>query len=224
MKKSILIFTLLFLSFFFIQENNIFAKVSKFNIEQTNNSISINNDANGQNVLLPMSGYYSIGADSSNDFSSFTSAVLSLDTNGISGPVTFYVMPGNYSEQITIPSISGASSTNTITFQSYTQDSSSVLIKYSPIGINDNWVVKLNGDYINFKDISMQNTATNAYNNVVVISYNANFNKIQNCRIIGFYGASYQNANLISISGNNNSITNNLLLNGGNGIYFNSGS
>ncbi len=225
MKKSILIFTLLFLSLFFILKNNIFAEVSKFNSKQANNSISTNNDANGQNVLLPMSGNYSIGADSTNDFSSFTSAVLSLVTNGISGPITFFVMPGNYSEQITIPAISGASSTNTITFQSYTQDSSSVVMKYSPIGNNDNWVVKLNGAYfINFKNVSLQNTAINGCSNVVIISNNASFNKIQNCRIIGFYGASYQNANLISISGNNNSITNNLLLNGGNGIYFISGS
>ncbi len=109
MKK--IIFTLLFLSLFFLFENNIFGEVSKFNTEQVNSSIPTNYNVDKQNALLPLSGSFSIGADSSCDYSSFTSAVLALDSNGINGPVMFLVKPGNYSEQITIPPITAYAST-----------------------------------------------------------------------------------------------------------------
>ncbi len=51
------------------------------------------------------------------DYSSFTAAVTALTTNGVSGPVVFNVQSGSYSEQISIPAITGASTTNTITFK-----------------------------------------------------------------------------------------------------------
>ena len=63
-----------------------------------------------------LSGSYTIGSGGS--YSTFTAAVADLTSNGVSGPVTFNVISGTYTEQISIGSISGASSTNTITFQS----------------------------------------------------------------------------------------------------------
>src|ERR1017187_5987314 len=63
-----------------------------------------------------LTGTYTIGATNSN-YTSFTAAAKGLTTNGVSGPVTFNVAPGNYNESITMPAISGASAINTITFK-----------------------------------------------------------------------------------------------------------
>src|SRR5690606_19660267 len=62
----------------------------------------------------PLSGTYSIGA--SGTYSTFTQAVNDLKANGVNGPVLFQVAPGTYPERLTITSIVGASSTNTIRF------------------------------------------------------------------------------------------------------------
>src|SRR6185437_14374496 len=62
-----------------------------------------------------LSGTYTICA-SGCDYSTFSDAVNDLNNNGVSGPVTFNADTGSYNESIYIYSISGASSTNTITF------------------------------------------------------------------------------------------------------------
>ena len=67
-----------------------------------------------------LSGVYSIDsalATSGSNYQTFTAAVSALNSSGVSGPVTFNVKKGTYSEQISFTSISGASATNTITFK-----------------------------------------------------------------------------------------------------------
>jgi len=63
-----------------------------------------------------LSGTYTIGSASGSNYPTFAKAVNDLVANGVSGPVTFNVAAGNYNETIRIPFITGASSTNTITF------------------------------------------------------------------------------------------------------------
>jgi len=103
-----------------------------------------------------LNGVYTIGGASA-DYPDFSAAALALNQCGISGPVIFNVASGTYIEQIELFNISGSSATNTVTFQSATNDSSDVVWSYDAQGSTDNWVVKLNGtSNIVFKDITIQ--------------------------------------------------------------------
>ena len=64
----------------------------------------------------PLAGNYTIGA--SGNYPTFTDAVNALLACGISAPVVFDVLTGSgpYNEQVAITPITGASATNTITF------------------------------------------------------------------------------------------------------------
>ena len=103
-----------------------------------------------------LSGTYTIGG-SNPDYATFAEAALALNQCGINGPVTFNVAAGTYSDQITLSDISGASATNTITFQSATSDSSDVTLQYAAANAGENHVVKLEGtSYITFKDMTFK--------------------------------------------------------------------
>lgn len=69
----------------------------------------------------PLNGSYTINSalvTGGTNFQSFNDAAISLDTNGVSGPVVFNVVPGSgpYLEQVTLDTIVGVSPTNTVTF------------------------------------------------------------------------------------------------------------
>jgi hypothetical protein len=132
-----------------------------------------------------LSGAYTIGA--SGNYTSFSAAVSALTTSGVSGPVTFNVASGTYTEQVTIGSITGASATNTITFQSATGDSSDVVLEYpSSTTSTNNYTLALNGaDYITFKSMTIARTGSNSYSIVVDLSSGANHNKFLNNMIVG---------------------------------------
>lgn len=70
-------------------------------------------------IPAQMSGTYFINpAGGATTFHTFSEAVSALFVNGVSGPVQIMVFPGTYTESVLIPPISGASASNTITFQS----------------------------------------------------------------------------------------------------------
>ena len=73
-----------------------------------------------QILAQPLSGSYTIGGISP-DYTTVVTAVAALETNGVSGAVTFNVRSGTYASQsFTITEIAGQSATNNITFQSET--------------------------------------------------------------------------------------------------------
>jgi hypothetical protein len=88
-----------------------------------------------------LSGTYTINpsaAASTSNYKTFASAVSDMVSGtradggtangaGVSGAVTFNVSNGTYTEQITIPAITGASATNRITLLSASGDSSTIL-------------------------------------------------------------------------------------------------
>ena len=65
--------------------------------------------------LAQLSGSYTIG--SGGTYSTFAAAAADLNSQGVSGAVTFNVISGTYTEQFAIGNISGSSINNTITFQ-----------------------------------------------------------------------------------------------------------
>ena len=98
-------------------------------------------------LFAQLSGSYTIDPSGSgtNNYTSFTSAISALSTSGVSGAVTFNVKQGTYTEQVTIPAVTGASATNKITFQADPTNTSAATVTYSPTGTSDNWTVRLNG-------------------------------------------------------------------------------
>ena len=138
-----------------------------------------------------LNGTYTIGGTSP-DYATFTSAVTALRNYGICGPVVFNVRDGSYTEQIRIGAITGASSSNTITFQSQSLDSSKVILTAaSSSSSTTNYTLQLDSaTYITFKKMTIQRTGSNTYANVVYLTNNASYNNFQNNRLRGQYAVS----------------------------------
>ncbi len=109
-----------------------------------------------KNVLAqPLSGSYTIGGSSAN-FDSLSQAVNALVNNGISGAVIFNIRPGIYEEQVIIPEITGASSSNTITFQSETGVAEDVIWQFeNPDWINFDYVLRIDAaDHLRLRNLT----------------------------------------------------------------------
>jgi hypothetical protein len=186
-------------------------------------------------AFAQLSGTYTIGP--SGNYSTISAAVTDLATNGVSGPVTFKVASGTFNEAISIPSVNGTSSTNTISFtgagrgKTFLQNGSNVL--------------NFNGcSWISFNGFSVSNTSTSyalyAYNSTscsvlncdlkasasccsycVYVINNTNWNMVNNHIAGGYYG-------IYNFSGNSNyygnSYTNNRIVGFGYYAMLNYGS
>ena len=114
-------------------------------------------------MFAQLSGSYTIDPNGTgtNNYTSFTSAISALSTSGVSGPVTFNVKQGTYTEQVTIPNITGASASNRVTFQADPTNTAAATVTYSPIGSSDNWTIRLNGSgYITIKGLTITSGGT----------------------------------------------------------------
>lgn len=138
-----------------------------------------------------LSGNYTINAAaaaSATNYQNFTSAVgdmvSGVRTDGgaangpaINGAVTFTVSAGTYSEQISIPQITGSSATNTITFDGV--DPATRTITRTSTSSGD-YTIRLNGgDYVRFYNLGIENLGT-TYGFPVQLLNNSN-----NCEVIG---------------------------------------
>jgi gliding motility-associated-like protein len=160
---------------------------------------------------------------SATNFQSFTTAVAALEC-GITGPVTFMVAPGTYTEQIRMKRISGAAENSRVTFQSADGNQASVTLTFGSKDEVKNYVLKLDSaSYITYKDmtitakdsvygrvIELANTAS--YDSLVNLVINAPVNDTIATSVVGIY------AN--SLKGGNHVIKGNTIRNGSNGIYF----
>lgn len=141
--------------------------------------------AHGQCAL---SGTYTINsaaATGGGNYQTFTAAVNALSSCGVSGPVIFNVVPGSgpYSEQISIPAITNASATNTITFNGNGETMSRSTTS------SKRYIIRLYGaDYITIKDLNI--IPTGSYRFGVQFYNNADNNTISGCNIDVDYNAS----------------------------------
>lgn len=190
------------------------------------------NDTVTLTVCSGLSGAYTInpaGSGGSN-FTSFTAAVTALNC-GITGPITFNVAPGTYTEQIVIPPVAGASATNKVTFQSATGNAADVALQFNSSASN-NYVVRLNGaDYVTLNKLSLISLNT-TYARVVELrsvgADHATNNSITNCNIMlsTYVGTTSNNAALLVSDQNsynpiNTMIRGNTFNNGAYAIYIN---
>gem|GEM_PF-2115762 len=189
---------------------------------------------NGQ----PLNGIYTIGGSSPN-YATLTAAVTALNTNGVSGPVTFNIRPGTYTEKIKISLFTGTSSINTVTFQSETSIPGDVIIKHTHLSQNttDNYTIYLDGARnIRFLNLTIKAMpqypgSTNAYTRVFYITKNSKNITINNNTIESWFissvGSNYNSAIYVgddnSTYKNNDSIfiINNRITGAGYGIYMN---
>ncbi|RYE24697.1 MAG: right-handed parallel beta-helix repeat-containing protein, partial [Sphingobacteriales bacterium] len=177
----------------------------------------------------PLSGVYTVGGVTPS-YPTLTDAVNDLLANGVSGPVTFNLRNGTYSgAQYSIGTITGASATNRVTFQSETGLPANVTVSYPANGSGDNYVFQLDGaSFVTLKDLTLTNTATADYACAIQLVDNASDNLITNCEInTAVTGASSTDAALIyadAFTGSNNTFVNNVFTAGAYAIYLNGNS
>lgn len=125
------------------------------------------------NSLLPTGGA---------NYNSFNDAIAAMNC-GIFGPVIFNVDPlsGPYTEQVIITPVTGASATNTITF-----NGNGRVLQFTSTNTNQRAVIKLDGaDHITFDSLTINatGTATTEYGFAVQLLNNADSNTFRKCAI-----------------------------------------
>jgi len=150
---------------------------------------------------VPLSGTYTIG--SAADYTTIASAVSALHTNGINGPVTFNFLSGTYTEYVTLNEITGASATNTITFQAGDGNASSVIWENTNNNSSYNYVLRLNGtDHVTLKHITFKNLNYNYGRKLDLVGITDSIS-VDSCSFLGKESAGSSN-NHSSISGTSN--------------------
>ncbi len=171
-------------------------------------------------VCNALAGTYSVG-DTASNFLTINQAINTIQNCGVSASAVFIIKQGIYNEQLTIGSIPGASSINTITFKSLTGNPDDVVLQYAASGTNDNWTLRLNGaQYVTFKQMTIKAIGL-SYGRAVEFISGANHNVISYNKIItsttsttnDFVGI-YSSTTLDQY----NKITNNIIVGGNRGI------
>ncbi|RYZ99475.1 MAG: hypothetical protein EOP47_16665, partial [Sphingobacteriaceae bacterium] len=176
-------------------------------------------------VAQPLNGTYTVGGTTPS-YATLTDAVNALTTNGVSGPVIFNLRNGTFSgAQYTLPSITGASATNRITFQSETGLATNVTVSYAATGTGDNFVFMLdNASYITFKNLTVTNTATSTYARAIRFASAASYDTVASCAFSSTITTSTSSSAALvystAFTGTNNVITNNTFTNGSFGIFL----
>ncbi|MBK0401665.1 right-handed parallel beta-helix repeat-containing protein [Adhaeribacter sp. BT258] len=179
----------------------------------------------------PMSGVYTVNQNvpfsATGTYPTLNDLMKDLSCRGVSGPVTVNVVAGSgpYNEQVIIPSITGASATNTITF-----NGNGNTVSFEPGGTNYS-IFRLDGaDYVNINNFIL--TATGSYGWVIQLSNGADHNVISNNTLnTSLTGSSealttgivFSNANAALTAGNtgnHNLIIGNTILGGYKGIHL----
>ncbi len=201
--------------------------------ENPNGSADVDNsnDTSTATVNTQLSGIYTLGG-ATPDYTTFTDAVNDLNAIGICGAVTFNVRNGTYNEKLLINQILGSSASNTITFQSETADSDSVILNTPSVDSTtvNNYLIRLNGtDYLTLRQMTLERSGISANARILDYTNTATFNVITNCHLLGVnngitansFGALVYSSGGTPFNDSMNTFSNNLLENGSIGIYFN---
>ncbi len=196
-----------------------------------NTDIDNSNDTSVTSVNTQLNGSYTLGGTTP-DYADFSSAVSDLNNFGVCGAVVFDVRAGTYNEKLVINQVTGASATNTITFQSETGDSSSVILNTPSVDstLANNYLIRLNGtDYLTLKQMTLSRSGISSNARILDYTNVASFNIIMNCHLLGVNNGITTNSlgALVYSSGGTpfndsmNTFSDNLFENGSIGIYFN---
>lgn len=173
-----------------------------------------------------LNGTYTIGG-ASPAYATLGDAISDLNGSGVSGAVIFNIRDGVYtgsSWQGTIGNVPGASSSNTITFQSQSGNKANCVLQ--PTGTSStNYVFYLNGaKYVTIKNLTLSNMGS-SYGCDIRLAGSASYNTVENCVLTGHTGTTTSSnksriyASSFS-SGLSNTFRNNLIERGSYGVYL----
>ena len=144
---------------------------------------------NGNPNSTTYSGVLTIGPGGV--FGTFSEAYDSLAWRGIEGPVTIEVMPGDYTGQLKIRSIPGASWQDTVVFTSQTGNPEDVSLHYPQSGGEGNYVLYFYGsDHLSFENLTLFSDTSGTTNNYRIVNFYGETENIQ-LKHNHFYGPPY---------------------------------
>lgn len=137
------------------------------------------------NVVSGAHGYYQIGASATADYATLSQALQSIAAIGMDGAVTLAIENGTYTEQVTVPEITGAGASNTLTIRSVSGDYNDVTYQYNSNLVTAKGVFTIEGaDYVTVQGISFTSSCTNNQGATVVVVNNASTHvTFDNCHI-----------------------------------------
>ena len=125
-------------------------------------------------------GTYTVGGTGA-DYPSLVAVVSDLNAYGICGPVVFKVNSGTYTDHLAFGGmINGSSATNTITFTSATNDSSTVIINHTPVSGNLAAFVANGASYITVKNMTFNVNGTTSGRGIALFA-GSSHNTFENC-------------------------------------------
>ena len=135
--------------------------------------INVNNDTTRSSLCIALAaGAYTVGGPTAN-FPTIQAAVDAINCGGVGGAVTFSIFPGTYYGSYTLNNISGASTTNQITFTSSTGVAADVILIHdtNATAVNKN-IFTINGTLgVTFNALTLrrtQNPASGNFANILV--------------------------------------------------------
>lgn len=189
----------------------------------TNDAFIVNDTTKLLNIYAALGGTYTIGGAAPH-FLNFRQAVQALHSGGVIAPVVFNVRNGTYTEQVSINSINGVDSINTVTFQSELGDSTQVVLQFSATNSAENHTIRLNGaDWFTFRKMTLKSLSF-SYGKVIELKEGSSKNIIEHNIIVGpVIGFSSENMALLfspETIDNGNIIRDNRFLNGSYGVIL----
>ncbi len=178
------------------------------------------------NFATQLSGTYTINpsvAASTTNFQNFASAITYLTSAGtrsdagpansspfgVSGPVQFNVSSATFTGQVSVPAITGTSTTNTVTFKG--NGRTATIVTFAATVTGSRHTVGLNlCNNVTFRDMTIRGTGSTWGWGVHITGTNSNNNKIKNCLVeLTGTGANSTSSNYagIVISGSTTSAT-----------------
>ncbi len=156
-----------------------------------------------------LQGIYTIG--SGGDFNSFNNAANILNTYGVFGPVTFQVLPGDYSEIFEIHDFPGHGPDNPVTFESQSGDAADVNITFQQTFEHLQMVLVDSTENIHFRHLTFNVIDSNYDRNNIFYLRNSDNVSIEDCILNGTDDAIAFSTNnsIISLRGNDIRVLNN---------------
>ncbi|MBL7876333.1 MAG: right-handed parallel beta-helix repeat-containing protein, partial [Cyclobacteriaceae bacterium] len=132
-------------------------------------------------ALTPLAGSYTVGAGQT--YTTINDAINAMRVNGINGAVTFLLRTQTFNEQFILPSISGSSAANTITFQSQSGNATDVILRFTASASATNYIAQLsNASFVTFKNLSFIPDGT-SFNRAIQVVNRADNLTFENLRI-----------------------------------------
>ena len=146
------------------------------------------NDTLVYTYFTPLNGTYTINNSApavGTNFTSFTSAIATVQSAGMAGPVVFNVLAGTYNEQaIVTGTINGLSAVNTLTFDGGNGNAASRILTFAATGQGVFMVNQVK--YVNIRNLTITNsvTAGTACVGVALIGTSSSYNTT-GCSVVG---------------------------------------